>query len=403
MMGAEEAFVEALGLKPPWLLERVSFDKKDGELTLWVNFEEKAAWQCPACGASCHAYDSKRKTWRHLDFFQFRTKVYARCPRVECGSCGAVRNVEVPWAQRPGFTLEFESRVMSLASDLPMATLAEHLGETDNRLWRLVSNRVAMAREQLDFSKVTAIGIDETATRRGHNYITLFVDLHSSCVLFATSGKDASTIARFIEDFRRHGGDPAQITDVCIDMSVAYQAGVAEFLPEAEITFDRFHLMKLMSTAIDEVRREEQREHGGLKRTRYWWLKNASNLSASQRRGVEGLSKQYQRMGRAYRLKETFADVWRQHADDMETWLRSWYAWAIRCRIDPIREVAKTVKRHWDGIVQWGISRLANGVLEGINSLVQAAKAKARGYRSDDRMITMSYLVAGNLDYGLPT
>lgn len=401
-----QLFQRALGLAPPWLVVRSKLDPTDSKLELWVDFAPGSRFTCSNCNSeSCPAYDTKQTTWRHLDFFQYRTFLHVRHPRVECPTCG-IHRAEVPWS-RPdsGFTFLFEAMVMVMAPHMPIAALARHVREHDTRVWRILHHHVDEARSRADFFDVKQVGLDETSKGKGHDYVTIFVDLdlRNRRVLYVTPGKDASTVARFVSDLKQHGGNPDAIRDVCMDMSVAFESGVKTNLPKALITFDKYHIVKLLNEAVDEVRRQEQRQRPGLKNTRFLWLRRNSNLSASTQERVLGLSKEFPRTGLAYRLKESFMMVWEQPLERAEAYLRGWQSWAVRSGLAPFREFCEMVKGHWSGILRWFESRIANGVLEGINSLVQAAKAKARGYRSDRNLITMVYLLAGKLDYQLPT
>ena len=283
---------QALGLTPPWTVVRSDFDTAARRLDVEIDFTPASRFACPNCGAAdCPAYDTQRKTWRHLNFFQHQAYLTARVPRVRCETCG-IRQVNVPWA-RPdsGFTLLFEAMVMTLVSAMPVAAVARIVDEHDTRLWRVVHHYVEEGRARLDAAAVSRVAIDETAARRGHDYISLFVDLDQARVLFATEGKDAATVAAFAEDLAAHGGNPAAIAEVCIDMSPAFIKGVAESLPEAAVTFDKFHAVKIVNDAVDEVRREEQKSRPELKKTRYAWLRNETNLSTGQRETIDSLAR----------------------------------------------------------------------------------------------------------------
>jgi transposase len=394
---------QALGLTPPWTVVRSDFDTKAGRLDVQIDFTPGSRFACPTCGAAdCLAYDTQRKTWRHLNFFQHQTYLNARVPRVRCEACG-IRQVNVPWS-RPdsGFTLLFEAMVMTMVSAMPVKAVARIVGEHDTRLWRVVHHYVDEGRARTDASEVTRVAIDETAARRGHDYITLFVDIDQARVLFATEGKDAATVAAFAEDLAAHGGDPAAIEEVCIDMSPAFIKGVADSLPAAAVTFDKFHAVKIINDAVDQVRRAEQKQQDVLRGTRYIWLRNPDNLSERQRSTLEALPTRHLKTARAYQIRLAFQDLYEQPSDEAAGYLKTWYFWATHSRLEPIIEAAHTVKRHWDGILRWFDSKIANGLIEGINSLVQAAKAKARGYRSIRNLKAMIYLVAGKLDLRLP-
>jgi transposase len=394
---------QALGLTPPWTVVRSDFDTQAGRLDVEIDFTPGSRFACPTCGAAdCPAYDTQRKTWRHLNFFQHQAYLNARVPRVRCETCG-IRQVNVPWA-RPdsGFTLLFEAMVMTMVSAMPVAAVARIVDEHDTRLWRVVHHYVDEGRGRADASEVTRVAIDETAARRGHDYITLFVDIDQARVLFAAEGKDAATVAAFAEDLAAHGGNPAAIVEVCIDMSPAFIKGVAESLPEAAVTFDKFHAVKIINDAVDQVRRAEQKQQGVLRGTRYIWLRNPNNLSERQRTTLESLPTRHLKTARAYQIRLAFQELYDQPSEAAASYLKKWYFWATHSRLEPIIDAAHTVKRHWDGILRWFDSKIANGLIEGINSLVQAAKAKARGYRSTRNLKAMIYLLAGKLDLRLP-
>ena len=372
----------ALGLTPPWTVSRADFDPEAHRLDIQIDFAPGSRFVCPVCGgADCSAYDTERKTWRHLNFFQHEAYLTARVPRVRCDKCG-IKTVTVPWA-RPdsGFTLLFEALVMTMVSAMPVAAVARIVGEHDTRLWRVVHHYVDQARARIDTADVTRIAIDETAARRGHDYITLFADIDQARVLFATEGKSAETIAAFADDLTAHGGDPDAIEEVCIDMSPAFIKGVAENLPNAAVTFDKFHAVKIVNDAVDQVRRGEQKRQNVLKGTRYIWLRNPANLSDRQQAILDALPTHHLKTARAYQMRLAFQDLYRQDSPQQAAqYLKRWYFWATHSRLSPMIDAAYTIKRHWNGILRWFDSKIANGLIEGINSLVQAAKAKARGY-----------------------
>jgi len=233
---------QALGLPPPWTVAGTHFDAEAHRLDIGIDFAPGSRFACPTCGAAERpAYDTERMSWRHLNFFQRQAYLNARAPRVRCEKCG-LEKIATPWA-RPdsGFTLLFEAMVMTMVSAMPVEAVARIVGEHDTRLWRVVHYYVDQARARADAASVTRVAIDETAARRGHDYISLFVDIDQARVLFAAEGRDAGTVAAFAQDLAAHGGEPEAISEVCIDMSPAFIKGVADSLPEAAITFDKFH------------------------------------------------------------------------------------------------------------------------------------------------------------------
>ena len=324
--------------------------------------------------------------------------------RITCPDCG-VKQIAVPWARAgSGFTLLFEALAMTLMTAMPVAVAARIIGEHDTKLWRVLHHWVEAARARADYADVKRVAIDETAARRGHDYVSLFVDIDARRVLYVADGKDAGTVAEFADDLEAHNGDASRIKEVCIDMSAAFIKGVGHNLTEAQITFDKFHAVKIVNDAVDKVRRAESKTRPELKRSRYLWLKNEPNLSAEGRANLDALTRMHLKTARAYQLRLAFQDIYQQPTHGWgELFLERWYSWAIRSRLEPMKDAARTILRHRDGILRWFDSRIANGLIEGINSLVQAAKAKARGYRSTRTLKAITYLIAGKLDLRLPT
>ena len=397
-------FQQALGLGQPWRVTRSEFDAGRRRLDIHIDFAPGATFPCPECGREgCKAHDTTEKSWRHLNFFQHEAHLHARTPRVRCSACG-VKLVHVPWA-RPGsgFTLLFEALTMMLAKEMPMAALGRIMGEHDTRLWRTVHHYVDEARAEADFSQVRHVGVDETASRRGQVYISLFVNLEESRLLFATEGRSASAVAGFRADLEAHGGQAEQVEDFCLDMSAAYIRGIGDSFPDARLTFDKFHIMKTLNDAVDEVRRDERRARPELTGSRYVWAKNPENLTRRQFELWQALDVPSLNLktARAYHIRLNFQEFWTASGDHAEAFLKQWYFWATHSRLQPIIEVARMIKRHWDGVLRWFESQISNGILEGINSLVQAAKARARGYRSTRNLIAMAYLLAGKLQFRL--
>ena len=400
-----DLFQLALGLVPPWMVADAKFDAEKKRLDIEIDFKTGGRFACPECGkADCPVHDTVKKTWRHLNFFQHEAFLHARVARIDCRKCG-VRLVNVPWA-RPGsgFTLLFEALVMTLVKDMPVAAVARLVGEHDTRLWRLIQHYVETAVARMDLAGLRRVAIDETAAKRGQDYISLFVDMDARKVVFVTEGNDATTVARFADHVDDHNSDASRIKEVCSDMSAAYIKGVTENLTEAEITFDKFHAVKLVNDAVDQVRRAESKNRPQLKYSRYLWLMNESRLSVEQSLSLEALCHMNLKTARAYRIRLAFQDIYSCPSRDWgELVLNRWYSWAIRSRLEPIKKVARTVKRHRDGILRWFDSKIANGLIEAINSLVQAAKAKARGYRSLRNLIAITYLIAGKIDLKFAT
>ena len=249
-------------------------------------------------------------------------------------------------------------------------------------------------------STLSTVGMDETSVARGHDYITLFVDMDKRKTLHIAEGKGSETVKDFAEYLTERNGKAERIEAVSCDMSPAFIKGVSENLPNAQITFDKFHILKIINEAVDEVRRVEAKTNPLLKKTRYIFLKNEDNLTEKQREKKQELelSNLNLKAMEALRMRETFQQIY--HAQTEETFtqlLRNWLDWVLKCTLPPMQRAAQTVEKHITGIQNWIKSRINNGILEGLNSILQAAKRKARGY-GKKHFATIAFLLTGKLN-----
>lgn len=403
IMNERDLFRVALGLDEPWEVTKIEFSAEKQRLDIHLDFPRGSKFPCSECGEKGGAYDTEEREWRHLNFFQHTTHLHARYPRVKCDEHG-VKRVMVPWS-RPGsgFTLLFEALIMVFAkNNMTPNAIARLIGEHDTRIWRVLEHYVDESRAKQDQSAVKKVGVDETSRAKGHDYVSIFADMDERSVIYVANGKDHGTVREFKGSLEAHGGVAENVTDFSLDMSKAFIKGIREEFEHAELTFDKFHVIKLMNDAVDEVRRMEQKGCPGLKRTRFIWLKNEKNLTESQREAFDELKLSTLKTARAYRIRLALQDLYDHALVEPEKHLKWWYFWATHSRLEPVIKVAKTIKAHWKGVMRWFESKLNNGFMEGINSLVQAAKARARGYRSTRKMKVMIYLIAGKLDFDLP-
>lgn len=404
-MQEQQLFASALGLQSPWNVSNLEFSLDNRKLDIHIDFARGSEFSCPSCQAPAKAYDTKKQSWRHMNFFQHQAYLHARVPRIKCSHGCGVKLIDVPWARSgSAFTLLFEALILSYCKEMPVNKVGELMGEHDTRLWRVIHHYVDTELGLQDYSSVTQVGMDETASRRGHTYVSLFYDMSEKKLLFGTSGKDKATVKAFQEDFIQHGGNPEAVTQACSDMSPSFISGIKEYLPNADITFDKFHIVKIINEGVDAVRREEVTENEVLKKTRYLWLKNAVNLTDKQKVTMEDISKLNLKTSRAYQIRLNFQEFFTQSdRASGEAFLNKWYYWATHSQLAPMIKAAKTIKAHWCGILNWFDSHLTTGFIEGMNGLIQAAKSKARGYRSDKNFIAIAYLLGAKLEFNLPT
>ena len=347
-------------------------------------------------------HDTVSKTYRHLNFFQHECHLQVRTPRVKLPN-GSVRLVEPEFAGRlNGFTLLFEAFILMLSGQMPFAAVSRIVGESAHRVLAVCEKYVEMACGLADHSHVTALAIDETSRARGHSYVTLAADAQARRVLFVTEGRDAKTIKELAAYLEEHGCPAQNITRTSIDMSPAFISGVSKHLPNARITFDKFHIIGHASAALDKMRRIEQRTDKSLKGMRWTLLKDSAKLKPEAAADLDVLIARMtiKRTARAWSYKEQLREILeRKQINVVRTMLTHWCNCVMRSKVEPMKEVAKMIRSHLEGIVAWAQTRQTNGFLEAINGLFQASKRRARGFTRLTTIRTVIFLIAGKLDF----
>jgi transposase len=279
--------------------------------------------------------------------------------------------------------------------EMPVSRVAEIMRVNPQRIWYLFDHWITRARETDDPSAITQLGIDETSTRKGHHYVTLGVDMDTRRVIHVSEGKGKQAVREIRQHLENKGVLPAQIQQASMDLSPAFIAAVSEDFPNAKITFDRFHVVKLLNEAMDTVRKAERKEHILLKGHKYTFLKNPDQLSTKQQEQLAEMTTLYPMLGQAYRLKTLFNDLWDMpDKKSAHQFLIKWCAEVNFWKIPSFMDFGKTLVGHWYGILQFFESRLTNGLLEGINHKVQLAKRRARGgfqFKPGHFLETMGY------------
>ena len=394
-----------LGLQAPWSLKNQNLDMSVSphRLELFVEAERGTLFPCPECGNACPAHDFSDKTWRHLNFFQHHCYLHARVPRTKCPEHG-VKRIEVPWA-RPGsdFTLLFEQVAMSLVKEMPVLAVSRQLEITDKRLWRIVHHYVGRMLGELDLTNVSTVGVDETASRRGQRYVTVFLDMQrkQDPVVFAVPGHGKDVIKAFSAFLAAHGGDPENVVEVVCDMSQAFLSGVAEHLPKAAVTVDWFHIVQTFTKRLDEVRKKERQEQAHPKSLRWAVLKSLdnNNLTPQQLAALQELMADQSATADAWLIKERLRWIQKAPTPRAARWRITNYLKVMRTVVaenpllKPMEKALATLERHADAVVRRWISGLTNARLEGMNGLFQAARSRARGYRNEANFIAMIYMI----------
>jgi transposase len=399
-----QLYQQILGLVTPWKVQAVELKVKEQEVLVRVACEP-TVWGCPQCQQRMHIHDYQERRWRHLDSCQFKTILIAQVPRVDCPEHGT-QLVQVPWAEKHSrFTQLFERLAIDVLLECSISGACDVLGiswdEADGIKQRAVQRGLARKAAR----PMPQLGVDEKAAGRGHNYVTVVARIapgESATVEYVSDGRTQESLDAFWQQLTAE--QCASVQAVAMDMWEPYRTSTVAHVPQAKIVHDPFHLAGYLGQAVDAVRQQEHRQlsaHGDdrLRGTKYIWLYGWENVPPHRQMAFEELKAQQLKTSRAWSLKEMFRGFW-----DCDTvaegreYFHRWYSWAIRSRLEPVKKVARTFKRHVENIVTYFDHRLSNASLEGLNSKIQGLIKKAFGYRNRERFKTDILFHCGGLN-----
>jgi transposase len=399
-------FETILGITSPWHISRVELQTDERRVDLWLE-HEPTRWPCPECETELAGFDhAEARTWRHLDTCQFQTHVHAEIPRVQCPTHG-VKQVRVPWAEaRSRFTLLMERLVIDLILQCSTVKGACTIAAISwDEAWGIMQRAVARGQRRKEARPITYLGVDEKAFRKGHRYHTVVCDLERSTVEFVAEDRKTESLAAYYE--RLTDEQQAALQAVAMDMWEPYIGATRDGLPDgaARIVFDRFHIMREMTKAVDTVRKQEHREFlragedSPLTGTKYVWLFSDERRPEYYADTFATLQALNLKVGRAWAIKEALRTLWTYRQTAAVTrFFKDWYGWAVRSRLEPVKKVAATLKRHLDGVLRFVTHPITNGVAEGLNSKIMSIKRKAGGFRNPANFTTAIYFHCGGLD-----
>jgi len=413
-MNVEALFHRLLRLGESWAVVECEYAEEANSFFVMIK-ETTRLWEkerCPKCRQSVRCYDHvEAMSWRHLNVFNKQSEIVCELPRGRCRECAHTYRVKPPWeGKSKHFTEEFEAFALTLMREMPMKKVGEIVQVDDMRLWRMLLSYVDEAYAKLEMAEVTCVGADEMNRRKGHHYLTVFCDLVRKRVLFATEGKEAKAWEAFAQALCEHNGDPRAIAEASIDMSPAYIKGVKENCRNAEIVFDKFHVIRQACDAVDMVRRAEsglgEEKKEALKETMWLWRKNPEKLSLKEQGRMRRIDHSDLWTSKAYQMRLVLQDIYRlPYRSVVRRRLGSWSRWVRRVAkkapsqvLEAMSKVAEMIDGHLEGILAYWTAKVTNAFLEGLNSLFSATKRKARGYRTTRYLIAMLYFVAGKLN-----
>lgn len=401
-MRDKQLYQQILGIQSPWRVTAVDVAMEAGEVTVHVEAKAGTQQRCPRCGKRCPGYDRRLRRWRHLDTCQLKTILEAEVPRVTCPEHGVVM-VKVPWAEPgSGFTALFEALVIDWLKEATAAAVSRRLNVSWNAIDGIMQRAVQRGLARRKRTPSRHIGVDETAFRKGHDYVTVVSD--GKTVLHVADERKQASLDAYYAGLSK--AERAAIESVSMDMWPAFINATRAALPDADakIAFDKFHVAGYLGDAVDKVRRAEHkalREQGrdDLVRSKYLWLRNPAHMSLEQWRAFEGLRNSVLKTARAWAIKESAMGLWHYVS---RTWAekawKRWLGWAVRSRLEPVKQVARTIKVHLWGILNAIVLNANNGGAESINGRIQLVKARSRGFRNKQRFRNAIYFHLGDLD-----
>jgi transposase len=400
-------YATILGITRPWVVVRVELDDAAKAVHVWLAEEAGNTFTCPECQTISPLHDHVERSWRHLDTCQYETRLHAKVPRVRCTEHG-VRTVAVPWAvPHSRFTMLFERLAIAWLKEATPAAVARRLGLTWEEANGIVERAVRRGLARRPAGAARYLGIDEHSYLKHFQFVTMVVDLERQTVLHVADDRTADTLAAYFDGLSID--DRLAIEAIAMDMWDPYRKTVRDTVPDGDqkIVFDRFHVMRFVTEAMDQVRRRENRalRQGGDKRltgTKFLWLKThigADDFTAAMRRQFRALRKSTLKSARAWALKDAIRHLWDYRSlHAARAFFDRWEAWARRSRLKPMIHVAGVIRRHLEGILNYLNHRITNAVAEGLNAKIQWIKYSSRGFRDRERFKLAIYFHCGGLD-----
>jgi len=378
--------------------------RKGGNLDIAVK-PYKNGCRCQACGRRGKVVRTcpEPRRWRDIPVGGWTIWLLYYPREILCPTHG--RGLEaIPWAE--GYarvTYRHEYVMLRYCQLMTQKAAAELLHIPASTLSDQLHRAIERIRSGHRVRGLKTLGVDEIAYSKGHKYATLVYDLDRSVVVWVGEGKGRETIDKFfnnvLSDYQKQA-----ITAGCCDMSDAYIGAIKAHCPNATLVLDRFHIVKALNAAVDEVRKEQWREASTddrktLKGLRWLLYRHSSTRSRNNTRTLKALEKANNRIYRAWRLKDEFEQFWEYKASwAAERFLKSWMTSTLRSRLEPMKKFVGTLRKHYSGILAFIDTRLTNAVSEGLNRIVKIVKNRASGFRTLDAFTDMIYLVAGDLD-----
>lgn len=379
----------------------------DGRIVVPVEHRKNGRPVCSGCAEKRPGYDHlPERTWQFVPLWQMTVLLVYSPRRVQCPKCG-IKVEQVPWGDgKHATTVEYRRFLAVWARRLSWQEVANVFGTSWDTVYRCIDYTVRWGLVHRVISGVTAIGVDEIQVHRGHKYLTLVYEISGGCRRLLWIGRERreETLQKFFDLL----GDQIVPTlqYVCSDMWKAYIKVIRERAGDAVHVLDRYHVMSMMNKAIDKVRAGEARQmkqdgyEPVLKNSRWCLLKRPANLTSNQTVTLKELLKYNLQSTRAYLLKEDFQRFWKYSSPGWaRRFLNEWCTRTMRSKLEPMKRVAKTIRKHQDLLVNWFLAdgKISAGIVEGLNNKAKLTMRKSYGFRTDDALEIALYHGLGAL------
>lgn len=396
---------QLLGLKDPWYITDVQMNMKLKRVDIYIEHQSGVRFPCPLCEAFSSVYDhNEERELRHLNIFQMPAYLHVRVPRIKCSNHGVQQITHGLAENNATMTFDLETLVLDIAQECSIESTAYLLNLDWHTCQRVQERAVARGLSRKAHAIPERIGVDEKSFARGHKYETVVYNLDKSTVEYVGDNREQTSLEQYYRQFTPE--ERAQVKSVAMDMWDPFIAATKEYIPEAEkkIVFDRFHVMKQVTEAVDKVRKEEHKElkcRGDemLTGTKYLFLWNEENVPEWRKEEFDTLKSKDLKVCRAWAIKENIRNLWNYKSEGwMRNFFNEWYWWATHSRLAPIIKAAHTLKEHLKNILTYAKHQITNALGESINAKIEKVKRLACGYRNRDHYRMAIYFHCGGLD-----
>lgn len=390
-------FDKAMWIQNPRFVKNSEFSNSENlgiwwELHIYIDFHKWAEFEYE--WKKYKAYDTKKKVYRHLNFFQHKTFLHIRTPRVKTSNW--IRQVVAPMVRKwSWFTLLMEAYILQLVKfDMAVKNIWELIWVNDTKIWEILKTYSIKGRENIDMSEVKRIWVDETSKKKWHNYISPIVDMDEKDILHIAEWKKSDVLLQFAKDLFKHWWDSENITEVSMDLWPAFKKWADTYFWKAEVVYDKFHVIQLVNKTVDDIRKRVATWDKSLKKTKLLFLMNEDKLKDKQKTRLKEILKDKIEIAEAYSIRELVQDVYKNSSIYSEADLEFNTLLEImeECEIKEIKKLTKSLKKHKKWILNFRNNWTTNAILEWMNSKIQTIKKVARWFRNIEYFKSIIYI-----------